>query len=325
MKKITVFRKGAGWVSLLIWAGLLSCGCSSGGPSEQTASASSPSDMMAKSPVADNKAMDGVTRAESAAPQANGAAMKVASYGRASNQTVAHPVSIPSRKVIRRADLDIRVDNVEKAEKRVSEIVQGAGGYTETASSTDLASDHPTMNLSLRVPAERFDETISRFETLGVRLAKKISSEDVTSRIVDLDAQLKTLTAQEEVYRNMLRGRTELNEVFNIQSQLTTVRTQIEEITSQRKSQAGLAALSTVSLTLEQNAKLSAAPTDPNWMTQSWAGAMTGASSALRVVSVALMWLVAFSPFWIVALLILRRLTKGVWIRGPHSRTIEEI
>jgi len=220
-------------------------------------------------------------------------------------------VVIPSRKVIRKAELDIRVENVEKAEKAVSAIVQTSGGYTESATSTDLASNHPVMEISLRVPVETFDTSIARFEALGVRLSKTIGSEDVTGRIVDLDAQLKTLTTQAEVYRNMLKGRTQLDEVFNIQQQLTNVQTQIEDITAQRKSQAGLAALSTIKLTLEQNAVISQTPTDPNWLVQSWAGATSSASAALRAVAVFLMWAVAFSPFWIPVGLIVRRVLRG--------------
>ncbi|MDR3691406.1 MAG: DUF4349 domain-containing protein [Fimbriimonas sp.] len=228
-----------------------------------------------------------------------------------------------SRNVIRNADLDVRVPNVEKAEKQVSSIVRDAGGYTESATSSDLASGHPSMTISLRIPVGLFDESIAKFEGLGVRLSKTINSQDVTGHIVDLDAQLKMLSIQEEVYRNMLKGRTRLNEVFEIQQQLTSTQTQIEDIAGQRKSQAGLAALSTIKLTLEQDAVISQVPTDPNWLVQSWAGATSSAGTALRGFAVALMWIVAFCPFWIPVLIVLRKAwrdsTRSKDSIGAHS------
>jgi len=226
----------------------------------------------------------------------------------ASNPTIP---PVQRREVIRKADIDIRVENVEKAEKAVSAIVQSAGGYTESATSSDLASTRPVLKLALRVPVASFDSSISKFESLGVRLSKTIGSEDVTGQLIDLDARLKTLTAKEDVFREMLKNRSQLEDVFNIQNQLTEVRTEIESISGQRKSQAGLAALSTIGLTLEQDALPNVASTDPNWMAQTWAEASSGASVAFRIFVVALVWIIAFSPFWIPAAFILRKVVKN--------------
>lgn len=225
----------------------------------------------------------------------------------------------PQRQVIRRADLDIRVENVEKAEKAVGTIVQDGGGYTESATSTDLASTHPVLKLALRVPVTAFDSSIAKFEALGVRLSKQISSDDVTNQLVDLDARLKTLYAKETVFRDMLKNRSQLDDVFNIQNQLTEVRTQIESIAGERKSQAGLAAMSTIGLTLEQNAVANVATTDPNWLAQTWAEASSGASVALRVFVVAFVWVMAFSPFWIPVALILRKVVKPAGQKEPQA------
>jgi len=222
------------------------------------------------------------------------------------------PLAYQSRQVIRKADLDIRVENVEKAERAANAIIDKVGGYTDSASSTDLASTHPELTMTARIPVATFDTTIAKFEALGVRLSKTINSEDVTGHIVDMDAQLKTLRIQADIYRNMLKGRTQLSEVFEIQQQLTQVQTQIEDIDSRRKTEAGQAALSTVTLKLEQNGVVSLATTDPGWMAQSWAASTSGASGALRAVTVVGMWILCFAPFWIPLALVVRRLLKGV-------------
>lgn len=215
------------------------------------------------------------------------------------------------RSIIRRGDVAVRVENVEKAEKEVGRIVESIGGYVDSAQSTDLASSAPTIDITLRVPVEQFDSALEKFEKLGVRLSKQISSEDVTGQIVDLDARLKTLSAEEETYRNMLRRTSEMKNVIMLQERLTDVRGQIESMTGQRKALAGMAALSPITVHLTQNLQAVQAPSDPNWLSQTWAESTTNLGSAFRGATVLGIWILVFSPFWVPGLLILRWLVRS--------------
>ncbi len=229
----------------------------------------------------------------------------------ASSASAIRPAPAPAqRQVIRHAELEVRVASVEKSEKDVNSILKSVGGYTANASSSDLASAHPVLQMSLKVPVASFDDCIAKFEALGTRLSKKVDSTDVTTQIVDLDARLRVLQAQEETYRKMLISKNRVDDVFTIQNHLQEIRTQIETLAAERKSQAGLAALSDVQLTLQQTATFSAASTDPSWLSQAWGEASTGASLALRVAAVLVIWTVCFSPFWIPLVLVLRKVIR---------------
>jgi hypothetical protein len=227
-----------------------------------------------------------------------------------STPTYIHPATY-GRQVIRRADLRVRVGSVEEAERRVGEIVGAAGGYVDSATSTDLASTRPVVTLTLRVPADAFDTTLAKFEALGVRLGKSISSEDVTGQLVDLDARMATMRAQEETYRELLRQSRRIEDVIQLQDKLTQVRSTIESMAAQRKSLAGLAALSTVGLTLEQDAPPTPLPTDPNWLTQAWGEAMGTVASVGRSAVVVAIWALLFSPLWLPALLLAHRAVRA--------------
>lgn len=301
------WKTKAGMVPAILLVGAVIClaGCSKS--DDASAGAAQVAAFAKNAPAADTQRMVMMKAATPAAP--TGGVNVAFDTSRQAQSQEAQP-QIPQRQVIRKADLDVRVENVEKAERAADAVVSAAGGYVESAASTDLASTHPVMKLAVRVPVSAFDSSIAKFEALGVRLSKTISSDDVTNQLVDLDARLKTLHAKEDVFRNMLKNRSQLDDVFNIQNQLTEVRTQIESIAGQRKAQAGLASLSTIGLTLEQNAIANVATTDPNWMAQTWAEASSGASVAFRIFVVAMAWLVAFSPFWIPLLLILRKVAR---------------
>jgi len=108
------------------------------------------------------------------------------------------------RAVIRNGSLTVRVPNVEEAERKVNDYVAKTGGFVGSSDSSDLATASPTIRLSVRVPASGFEESMRYFEGLGVRLSKNVKGEDVTSQLVDFEARLKIMRAQEDSFRNML-------------------------------------------------------------------------------------------------------------------------
>lgn len=260
---------------------------------------------------------------EAASPSAPVDGMTV-SYARSapgeqsqSDRAKSPPVSAPApntmpRQVIRKAEIAVRVPNVEKAEREVNQIVRGWQGYVESANSSDLNTSNPVLTMAIRVPVDRFDEGIAKLESLGVRLSKVVSSEDVTGQIVDLDARLGTLRAQEETYRGLLKKSTNLENVISLQDKLTEVRATIESMAAQRKTLGNLASLSNISLRLEQDAVAHAAPQDPNWMAQTWGESTTALGVALRVVVTIGMYLAVFSPIWLPIAWVIWRTTKPI-------------
>jgi len=205
-----------------------------------------------------------------------------------------------NRVIIRSATLSLRVDKVDAAEKRANSIVADAGGYVDSVSSTDLATSDPKIDIRARIPVAKFDQVLQRLESLGVRLSKTIQGQDVTEKVVDFDARLKTMSAQEEVYRNMLRRVSSLEASTQLQDKLMNLRAEIESIQGQRKSLASAAALSTIELTLQQQATPAAmAQTDPSWGSSAWQSAQSSAASTFKSLAVVLMWLAAYAPIWV--------------------------
>ena len=107
------------------------------------------------------------------------------------------PTVTVQRAVIRHAALTVRVKNVEEAEKKANQWVTRSKGYVEGTDSNDLSSDQAQIMMTLRVPVGSFDDALAYFEGLGARINKKISGEDVTGKILEFDARLKTMRTQE--------------------------------------------------------------------------------------------------------------------------------
>jgi hypothetical protein len=161
------------------------------------------------------------------------------------------------------------------------------------------------MELTVRVPATEFEDTLAQLANLGHVLSKTTNSQDVTAEIVDLGARIKTLSAKEETFREMLKSNRNINDVMSLQDRLTEVRTEIERMQAQLKSISELASLSTIKISLSRSESVPAtvADTDPNWFGQTLGSATTSFMGVARTVVGAATWLVVFSPFWLLPVL----------------------
>ena len=231
-----------------------------------------------------------------------------------------HPAAlIPVRQIVRNGDLRVRVPNTEKAEIEVIRIIAGIGGYIESSEAGNVADASPSSTMHMRVPVSTFELTLEHFEKLGVRLSKNTTSEDVTEQVVDMDARLKTMAAEEETYRAILKQTRKLSDTIEVQDKLGAIRGQIESIYAQRKSLSSQASYSRINLTLEQDAVLNPSGSDPNWLNQSWAQATTSFGAVARAGLTAVIWLVVFSPMIAIAYLILRKAIRSVATPVYHS------
>ncbi len=222
------------------------------------------------------------------------------------------------RHVIRNGSIGLRVESVEKAEKQISAMVGKGGGYVETTTSSDLGGGNPTIDMTVRVPSTGFEESLATLAALGHVTSKQVDAKDVTAEIVDLGARIKTLTAKEETFREMLKSSRSINDVMSLQDRLTEVRTEIERMEAQRKSLSELASLSTIRIHLSQNATVpTVAAADPNWFAQSFGSATTSFMGAVRAVVGLLTWVVVFSPFWLVPVALVLWLVRRLGRRVP--------
>lgn len=138
------------------------------------------------------------------------------------------------RQVIRKGSISVRVKSVEDAERQITQSVIDGGGYVESTTTSDLAGDDPTVDMTIRVKSSGFEDSLARLAELGTVLSKKVEATDVTAKIVDLGARVRTLTAKEDTFREMLRGARTTKDVIDLQNRLTEVRMEIERMEAQR-------------------------------------------------------------------------------------------
>jgi len=195
----------------------------------------------------------GALVAASGAPAA--AEDKAAFAGRTGAGASAQPAQLvqDARQIVKTGEVTLEVDNVANALGRVRAMAVELGGYVGGAQAGTLDQ---SATLTLRIPAARFDDALTRLHEIGSKvLIESTREEDVTAAVVDLQARLKNLQASEVQYRVLVAKATKIEDILAVQSRLDDVQGQIEQLSAQLKQLSNQADLSTLTVTLQPRAQ----------------------------------------------------------------------
>ncbi|MHB8637324.1 MAG: DUF4349 domain-containing protein [Fimbriimonadaceae bacterium] len=200
------------------------------------------------------------------------------------------------------ASLTVRVKNVADAQQNIEGVVAGHGGWVQQSNRDEGEGQAGVATLTLRVPVSQFDVVLKSIRALGDVVSDSSSGNDVTGDVVDMDARLKVLRAEESDYMVLLGRARRTGEIMEIRDKLTQIRTDIESIVGQRNVTKDMAAFSTISVTLEQRplvgqpAKLDGQ--DP-WLGDTWATAVNGLSVAGKLLAQLFIFVLVWAPIWV--------------------------
>ncbi len=290
-------RRVAGGLAVVLAIGAILAACASSGAGEpMAAGASAGSPAREKAAAGDNlQAFPG------------GGTVTANQYAAAVDQ-----------RIVKTGDVTLQVANVADASGRVRAMAATLGGYVGGAQAGTLDE---SATLTLRIPAARFDDAISRLHEIGDKvLSESTTEQDVTAAVVDLDARLKNLQSSEAQYRTLMAKAAKIEDILAVQSRLDDVQGQIEQLSAQLKQLTNQADLSTLTVTLQpQPQPISAASStwDPGETLSSAVGALLTVGQGLATAGI---WLAIVGfPILVVlgiAFLVLARL--GL-LRRPAS------
>jgi len=175
----------------------------------------------------------------------------------------------PQTLIIKTGQLDMQVSNPEASAAQANGIVEAAGGYV-SASARSGDADMLVISVTYRIPVAKWDATLASIHhadgggTLKI-LDEQIQTQDVTATAVDLDARLTNLRATEQALLAIMTKATTITDTLAVQTQLTTVRGQIEELGAQRNQLGDQAAFSTLTVQLVATPKTETTSATSGW------------------------------------------------------------
>lgn len=133
------------------------------------------------------------------------------------------------RLIIRNGRLTLEVDEVGEAMDRITDMAAILNGYV-VASYKYEYEEGITGEISIRIPSDRFEEAFDRLHQMAESVPyEHTDSRDVTEEYVDLQARLKNLEATELQYLALLKKAETVDEMVQVQKELSNVRGWIEQ------------------------------------------------------------------------------------------------
>jgi hypothetical protein len=140
----------------------------------------------------------------------------------------ARPNATAGRRIVRTSSMEMVVRNTTEAADGIAALAARFGGYLVSSEGGGQNTTGATM--TVRVPAEQFEEARAAIRRLGLRVEnEKITAEDVTSQYVDQDASIRNLRAEETQYLTILKQATTVKDMLVVSEKLGEVRGQIEQ------------------------------------------------------------------------------------------------
>ncbi|MCU1375350.1 MAG: hypothetical protein JWO68_2636 [Actinomycetia bacterium] len=291
-------------LAVLVLAGVIVALVRTGGPGvTRTSHDASSSGAAQKSGLA----YDSATPTTVAPATAAGSESAADSGGATASAPTSPPVAsaLTGPQIIRTADLQVRVKRgtFASAIDRATAVASGVGGFVADSSTSSFAKGQASGELTLRVPAARFDDVRKALARMGTLESVQLGGNDVGGQLVDLDARLRTLRAEEGSLDVILGKAADIGQILQVRDRLTGVRTQIEQLAGQQAALEDQVALATVHVSLHESGAtvVKAKPHDGG--TAFGDSLRTAGSAALAVLGGMVIVLGAVLPFLVLALL----------------------
>ncbi len=243
-----------------------------------------------------------------------------------SEQTQNAPVVV-ERKIIRNADLTLEANSPEETQQKISSIVESKGGFVveSTQSISDVqATTRDTVSMTIRVPAEKFDETLNEIRKNSNRvIVETVKGEDVTEEFIDIEARLKTKKALEEQFLEIMKRSNSVEDALNVQRELAEVRGEIEQIEGRKRFLENQASLSTIKIKLQSPTAFSANSSGFFYQLKESIG--SGYSAALNFILVLITVLIALLPFLLLVVLPIYLILRYFWRKRENQNLASEI
>ena len=150
-------------------------------------------------------------------------------------------ISMQGRKLVKRADIRIRVENLEATERPLTELMEKYGAWS---ASTGIYEN--SRNYSIRVPSEFYDVMLAELTGLGKILRRTENTEDVTLRYYDLESRLAVKRELLNTYKGYLGRANDIDEILTVESRIADLQREIDDTGTQFRNLSHLIEYSTI-------------------------------------------------------------------------------
>jgi hypothetical protein len=149
------------------------------------------------------------------------------------------------RLMIRSGSIEVEVAALDAGVEAVKKLVAQLGGHVLHAT-----AGSESAHLSVKVPSPDLELFLDRVAALGEEASRSIHAADVTDQYSDLEAEIANTRAFRDRLRVLLERADKVEDVLNVERELTRVQTQLDMLEARQKRMGADIELSTVDVSL---------------------------------------------------------------------------
>ena len=167
------------------------------------------------------------------------------------------PLTAPGkdREVVTTGSANVTVKDTAKAANRFTAWVEGRGGRVDGRSESRDNEGHTSAHLTARIPNKHVTAAIAELRKQGEVMSVDLQRDDVTAQGADLDGRIKALKISIARLESILERAGSSSEVIEAETALSQRQQELESLQLQRRSLTDQVALSTLSVSFEQEGK----------------------------------------------------------------------
>ena len=145
------------------------------------------------------------------------------------------PISLPplrdSERIIKdgRIEVEVPKGGFDQAFRALVDLAGKAEGQV-VSSQSSRDDKRASGEVTIRVPAQRFDQLLASTQGVGKVEHREVTSQDVSGEFVDLQARVRHLQAQEQFYLGLLGKARVVGDAIAINQHLSTVQAEMEQV-----------------------------------------------------------------------------------------------
>lgn len=162
--------------------------------------------------------------------------------------------ALGGRKIIKSANIELETKTFDATTDEIVRRTDVAGGYIENSNITGTRInsngnvENRVASFRLRIPSNMFKNFIQDFGNLGNIIVDSRNGEDITDRYFDTEARVKTLKIQEDRLLEILRKAEKVEDIIELERELSDVRYKIENFTGTLQKWDNLVSYATLSV-----------------------------------------------------------------------------
>ncbi len=167
------------------------------------------------------------------------------------------PVRAPAnidwdKKIIKTASLKLEVTDFKKYSDVVYRTVRQLGGYV-AQEDQDLSPEKNETVITIKVPAYQFETMMNALPDTNAKvIERKISTDDVTGKIIDTKSRLEAKKEMRMKYLEFLKQSKNMKEVLQVQAEINNIQEEMEAAAGQVNYLSHQSAMSTINLSFYQ-------------------------------------------------------------------------